>query len=256
LAWTRKQWRQEHFNIVPAIVDLAQVLAEKTEFAEAERLYRQAILIRQKGLGRDHPATTEIQMQLARVLFDAGRREEAILLGRETLASRQTRLGSDHPRVALSALDFAAMSSESGDHAGAEKLAREAYAVLRKGLGDAHPDTTAAMVGLAEILLRKGDAAAAHDVLREGRSGLQKLLPARSWRLALVDSLLGGCLVACKPARFSEAEPPLLTGHKTLLAAFGPSDPRTKQAAARIVALYEAWGKPDQAAKYRAAGAK
>ena len=127
-----------------------------------------------------------------------------------------------------------------------------AYAVLRKKMGDGHRDVTAAMVRLAEILLKKGNAAAAGDLLREGRPVLAKLLPPKSWRLALVDSTLGGCLLASKPARMADAEPLLLDGYKTLVAAFGANDPRSKQAQSRIVALYEAWGKPDRAVKFRA----
>jgi hypothetical protein len=54
----------------------------------------------------------------------------------------------------------------------------------------------------------------------------------------------------------AEAEPRLPKAHEILVVAFGPNDPPTKQFAARIVTLYEASGKPDQAAKYRAVAPK
>jgi len=31
----------------------------------------------------------------------------------------------------------------------------------------------------------------------------------------------------------------------------GPADPKTRAAAQRLVGLYEAWGRPDQAAEFR-----
>jgi hypothetical protein len=43
----------------------------------------------------------------------------------------------------------------------------------------------------------------------------------------------------------------LLNSHRTLQAAFGPKDKRCREAARRLAALYETWGKPEQVAKYR-----
>ena len=67
--------------------------------------------------------------------------------------------------------------------------------------------------------------------------------------MATVESLLGGCLTAAR--RYREAEPLLLKSYPILREAFGDSHNRTRVALGRIVDLYDAWGKPDKAAKYR-----
>lgn len=60
---------------------------------------------------------------------------------------------------------------------------------------------------------------------------------------------LGECLVLQK--RYAEAEPLLLDCHNVFQARFGPADPRTQSARMRLGKLYEAWGKPDEVARYR-----
>jgi hypothetical protein len=52
--------------------------------------------------------------------------------------------------------------------------------------------------------------------------------------------------------RFPEAEQHLMTAYRALLAAFGPAHRRTTSAAGALGNLYEAWGKPEEMARYRA----
>jgi hypothetical protein len=66
--------------------------------------------------------------------------------------------------------------------------------------------------------------------------------------VADAESVLGGCLA--RLGRFQEAEPLLLRGHEGLAAAAARA-PYRRAALTRLVALYEAWGKPDLAARYR-----
>ena len=73
------------------------------------------------------------------------------------------------------------------------------------------------------------------------------------WRTFNTHSLLGGSLLG--QTKYAEAEPLLLSGYegmKTREASIPPKDKvRLSQAAERVVKLYEAWGKPDRAAKWR-----
>jgi hypothetical protein len=51
--------------------------------------------------------------------------------------------------------------------------------------------------------------------------------------------------------RYEEAEPLLLESYNSLKEHLGASDPGTGETLRRLVVLYEAWGKPAQAAKNR-----
>ena len=72
------------------------------------------------------------------------------------------------------------------------------------------------------------------------------------------QSLLGASLLGQK--RYGEAEPFLLSGYGGLKAREvkipAPSKKRVAEAAARIVSLYDAWGKKEKAAEWRAKLAK
>jgi hypothetical protein len=63
-------------------------------------------------------------------------------------------------------------------------------------------------------------------------------------------SLIGGCLTKLK--RYREAEAQLLAAYAGLKPARGEQNDLTRRAVGRLIELYEAWGRPDQAAPYRA----
>ena len=74
-------------------------------------------------------------------------------------------------------------------------------------------------------------------------------MPKGHWATANTESLLGGCLT--KQGRYDEAEPFLLNSYPTIASAPGVPPARVRQALERIVALYEAWGKPEKASEWR-----
>ena len=69
----------------------------------------------------------------------------------------------------------------------------------------------------------------------------------------MADSLVGDALLGQK--KYPEAEPVLLSGYggmKQREAAISPqSKVRVTEALERLVQLYDAWGNPDEAAKWR-----
>ncbi len=74
-----------------------------------------------------------------------------------------------------------------------------------------------------------------------------RLLPAGH---PLIATSAGECLTTEK--RYAEAEPLLLHGFTVIKSSVGERDPRTVEAARRLVTEYESWGKPKEADRYRA----
>ena len=68
------------------------------KYAEAEPLFRQALAIRRKLLGEDHPDTAQSYNNVAGNLNAQGKYAEAEPLFRQALATRRKLLGEDHPR--------------------------------------------------------------------------------------------------------------------------------------------------------------
>jgi hypothetical protein len=95
-----------------------------------------------------------------------------------------------------------------------------------------------------------GRAREAEPLLRNGLELRQRALPSGHWLIAASESALGACLVASR--RFREAEGLLLQGYEGLRVSRGDTHERTVEVRSRLVALYEAWGRPDRAAAFRA----
>ena len=74
------------------------------------------------------------------------------------------------------------------------------------------------------------------------------------WSRFNTMSQLGGSLLG--QGRYAEAEPLVVPGYEGMKAREAkipaPGKPRLAEAAVRVVRLYEAWGKPEQAAAWKA----
>ena len=114
-------------------------------------------------------------------------------------------------------------------------------------------------MNLASVHLARKDSAAAEALIRQAlqvRMRAPDLVPSRrrmvpedDWSVGAAKSLLGAALAGL--ARYDEAEAMLLEAHRDLEAGPGPQGRAARATVARLVALYDAWGKPEKAAPYR-----
>jgi hypothetical protein len=70
------------------------------------------------------------------------------------------------------------------------------------------------------------------------------------WRLAMMLSSYGDCLLQLE--RHGDAEAVWIESHRKLEETFGQDDARTSKVTGQLVMLYEAWERPDDAARWRA----
>jgi hypothetical protein len=140
---------------------------------------------------------------------------------------------------------------EAGDPIRAEALAREALSLRGTSLPDSHPMVGAALQLAGRCRMARRDAPGAEPLLRESLAVRRTSMPPGHWLVASGESVLGECLVAQR--RFPEAEPLLVSGASALREKLGPDHPRAKEAAVRVVALYQSWGKPAEAKRWREA---
>ena len=186
---------------------------------------------------------------LATVLYDKGDYAGAEGLYREALAIQRKFRGNEHPDVARSLNNLAGVLREQGDYAGAEALHGEAVALARKLYGKEHPRLAISLVSRADTLCRERKPAEGEPPAREALEIFGKSLPAGHSHIAETESVLGGCLTLS--GRYGEAEPLLLRSYPVLKARTGQQSLQTRNALQRLVALYLAWDKPNEAATYR-----
>jgi hypothetical protein len=153
----------------------------------------------------------------------------------------------------LSSIQNRARALEPSKPDEAEPLYREAMELARKQFGTADPRTAGAMAQLGNSLIQQGKWSASEPVLRECLALREKSEP-DLWTTFNTRSLLGGSMIGQK--KYAEAEPLIVSGYEGMKAREArippPGKPRLTDAAERVIKLYEAWGKKDEAARWRA----
>jgi len=69
--------------------NLALALSSQGKYAEAEKMHRETLALREKVSGKEHPDTLTSMNDLAQALSDQGNYVEAEKMHRETLALRR-----------------------------------------------------------------------------------------------------------------------------------------------------------------------
>ena len=159
----------------------------------------------------------------------------------------QRTLGAEHPLSLNTLHNLATLLTARGAVVDAEQLHREVLATKRRVLGATHPDTLKSINGL-------GDALCAQEQWDEAESMFQQLLETEPGvgrtQQAVYRRHYGACL--SRMGRHAEAEPVLLQAFQELERRLNDDDIQVRRARDRLVDLYEAWGNPEEAAKYRA----
>jgi eukaryotic-like serine/threonine-protein kinase len=216
-------------------------------------LHESTLKLSEAKLGPDHPDTLTSRNSLAEDYYSAGRLTEALALHETTLKLREAKLGPDHPETLASRTGIASAYESLGRWAEAVGLFRDTVARRRRTDKPDSPFLADDLAGLGGNLLKQERGSEAEPVLRECLAIREQAIP-DDWRRYHTMSLLGGALLT--QVRHAEAEPLVVHGYEGMKAREpripAPSRFLLREGAERVVRLYEAWGKPDQAAAWKA----
>jgi serine/threonine-protein kinase len=261
---------------------LGRALRGQGRYDEAEALYTAALARLRARHDALHPDVTAAERSLAFVFIDQGRLEdgEALLLG------LRDRLAADDPRrldvlAPLTFLYLAANRTDDAARTGAEAVAlarvvrpgsstfsqvlaayaavlrrqgrlAEAEAAYREALTlpPIRPEAHAVPLGgLASVLADRGDLDGAAEAQEQA---VALLRAAGSPSVAFSTVKLAGFLRDLR--RFAEAERLLLDAEAAARVGRPSTHPGSNPIPAALASLYEAWGRPDDAARWRASG--
>ncbi|MBI4902657.1 MAG: tetratricopeptide repeat protein [Acidobacteria bacterium] len=107
-------------------------LVERGELQTAEPLLREALEIRKRRLGQDHPRSLTAMNNLALSLFQQGDLENAEAMYRTGLSLARQRYGAENAQVATTLNNLALVMEDRGDLRGAARLFRETLAMQLK----------------------------------------------------------------------------------------------------------------------------
>ena len=242
----------EHPHTLMTLQALAAAYHAAGRTAEAIRLFEQVRAQQTRTLGPDHPRTLDTLHGLARAYAAAGRTVAAIRLFEQVHEQRVKRLGPDHPATldTLANLAEALKIGKQWDRAAA--LCRDLLEAQARTRPRGHPRPANILVLLGICLLEAGKATEAEPILRECLAIREQTHPDH-WMTFHAKSLLGGAL-ACQQ-KYAEAEPLLLAGYEGIEGRARTLPPRGQsrltEARERLVRLYDAWGRKEQAAVWR-----
>jgi CHAT domain-containing protein/Flp pilus assembly protein TadD len=220
-------------------------LYQEGRYAEAEPLHKEALTIRKKQLGDNHPDTAKSLNNLALLYESQGRYTEAELLHKEALAIRKKQLGDDHPDTANSLNNLAELYESQGRYTEAELLHKEALAIRKKQLGDDHPDTAASLNNLALLYYFQGRYTEAEPLVKEALGIRKKQLGDDHPDTATSLNNLAGLYYL--QGRYTEAEPLFIEALAIRKKKLGDNHPDTATSLNNLAGLYTLQGRYTEA---------
>jgi predicted Ser/Thr protein kinase len=251
LALARNALGAGHPDTLNLMNGLAVVYRCQQRFDEAEPLLRAVVQARRDPLGDEHPDTLQSVQNLATFYIYAQEdyaKAEPLYL--EVLAARRRRLGEEHPATLETLHSCGALYAQWERYDEAERFLSDALEKSVRVLGPDHPRTADSMSYLATVHEDCGRFAQAESLYRTALAARRQNMgdedphTLSSWR-GLVR-----CLVALE--HFEEAELLGIECYEQHLIHFGMGHKRTDDLAGSLVKLYEDWGRPDDAAEWRA----
>jgi tetratricopeptide (TPR) repeat protein len=168
---------------------------------------------------------------------------------RRALGIRQKVLGDEAPDSLESMRRLAALLRMQGRLYEAELILGQAVATSHRVLGQKHGETIAGLDEMAHLREAQGRLADAAELSRQTVGLARQAKLNDDWQLAIYRLNHGRYLTRMR--QFPQAEKPLLESLAALKTILGPDHQLSKKATQLLVELYEAWGKPVQAAEYR-----
>ena len=135
--------------------------------SRAEPLLKEAISLRRRSLGPEHPDTLRSQGQLGSVFTAQGRYPEAETLDRDLLENDRRVLGPENRDTLTIQRNFFWLLNAEGHPADAERLGRETFELQRRIFGQEDPDTLLTMRQLGSVMERADHLPAAEQLTRQ-----------------------------------------------------------------------------------------
>ena len=246
----RQDLGEDHPKTLTAMSNLGVFLLENRDLVAAERLLQRCYTMTKEVYGAQNYQTIGAANNLGSLLTAMRRLSEAETVFRENLEAARALLGDAHPFVPMTMNNLGGALREQQKPEEAERIFRLAYDTTTAALGERSMDSMIAGANLASVLYDQDKFSEAEAIFgrivgiaRGSQSGTHWLTYAFAMDHGKSLSALG---------RYDEAEPILVESSTRLIDILGIEHRRSKRSLNALISLYEAWGKPERAAEYRA----
>jgi tetratricopeptide (TPR) repeat protein len=196
-------------------IHLAQVLHARGRLDESIALYREALPVLDRTLGREHRNTHASWNNLGIVLSEAEDFAGAEQVHRRLLEMRRQLSGGDENRdVAASLQNLAATLIRQSRFAEAESLSLAAHDIYLRTTPEGHYLRAFPLLTIAEGRLLQNDGEGTERIARQALAILRDVLPPTHFATAVAECRIGAALAL--QGRLAEARPLVLAALTTL----------------------------------------
>ncbi|GIK03993.1 hypothetical protein Aspvir_008068 [Aspergillus viridinutans] len=174
------------------------------QYQKDEQKTRQALELREKLFGREHPRTLDTMENIAIVLSEQGKYEEAEQMHRQALELKRKALGEESPSTLKCKSNFAALLGYLGKYDEAEQMHRQALDQSLKVLDKDDPYLAYSMNNLAVVLSNGGKHEEAEGLCRQALELLRTRIGEEDLHMLNCMATLGQVLGA--QGKYEEAE--------------------------------------------------
>jgi tetratricopeptide (TPR) repeat protein len=246
----RRQYGGRHMGVAIDLNNLASLLEERGKLDEAGRMFEESLALRIALQGETHPSVATVLNNIGRLRMVQGRLGDSERALRRSIDIRKSIGQEKHARTADSMVSLGRVLQARGRLTDAEAQYAGALAIQRAASPSGSPGTASALMALGHVKMVGKDTAAAEPLLREALAFRRQSLPAGHWIIANAEAGLGECLL--RQARWPEAETLLVSALKSIPTGITAAIYNRKKVLELLVTLYDASGKRDEAARYRA----
>jgi tetratricopeptide (TPR) repeat protein/DNA-binding XRE family transcriptional regulator len=199
--------QQHQLQIVEAadLLDRAGTyLYIRASFFQAEVLYLQALHLREKLLGLQHPDTASSFHNLGCLYYEHGKYEQAEAFYQQALRIREEQLGSQHPDTARTWNNLGTLYRQQGKYGMAEAYFHQALAIRKERLGVQHPDTAITLNNLGRHYNEQGKHEQAEACFRQALTVYEKQFG--TWHPEIAETLNNLGLLFYEQGKYEQAE--------------------------------------------------
>ncbi|MEL6815800.1 MAG: tetratricopeptide repeat protein [Cyanobacteria bacterium J06598_3] len=142
-----------HPDILEELSDSAYLCECQGRYAEAERLYKQVLALKQQRLGPDHLEIATTLNDLAALYCLKNQHTLALPLLKKTLIIHQQHQVASHPDLAETLYQLAKVYRHQAQYGKAEPLFQQALSIFRQQLGGQHPRTQSVYNDLMQMIV-------------------------------------------------------------------------------------------------------
>ena len=219
-------------------------------YALADPLLERALETERRVLGLDSRETMDTLFAVGELRYYEQRFREAEAAYREAAQRRRAVLGTDSRDTLEADMAVASACMQQNRFDEAERLFRPALERQQRVLGDDDSLTLNTLNEMSVLYFRQGRYAEGMPFIERAWQLHLKLFGENAPRTLISQGNLADTLAKLK--RYDEAEQlfrTAITGQERVL---GRQHPTTRRTVAKLVAMYEAWGKSEKAAEWRA----